>query len=464
MSGERQIPRILIAGLSGDSGKTLVSLGLLLLCRSRGLAVQAFKKGPDYIDPAWLQWASGNPARNLDTYLMGFDGAALAFGSHALTRGINIIEGNRGLYDGSDPQGTHSTAELAKLLNAPVLLVVNAAKTTRTVAATILGCQNLDPDVNIAGVVLNRVSGERHRNVICEAIAEYCGVPVLGVLPRAGESRLLPQRHLGLITPAEHLDAGKAEHQIKQLLEDHIEIDRILELAQQAPGLPHKAAASPAIAHGQGLTIGVIKDSAFSFYYPENLEALEAAGATIRTCSPLNGPAFPKIDALYIGGGFPETHAARLSGSVAFFEALERAARSGLPVYAECGGLMLLSRAIHWKGDRFRMAGVLPFDVEVSSKPQGHGYAELRIDSENPFFPIGTMLRGHEFHYSRIISPAIPPATAAAVLRGTGCFQSRDGVLLGNVWASYTHLHALASPEWPAGLIRAARKYNTRAN
>jgi len=464
VTNQSRFPRIVIAGLSGDSGKTLVSLGLLLLLRSRGLATQAFKKGPDYIDPSWLAWASENPARNLDTYLMGFPGVAAAFGSHALTEGMNIIEGNRGLYDGFDARGTHSTAELAKLLEAPVLLVVNACKTTRTVAAILLGCQKLDSRVNIAGVILNQVSGKRHERVIRDAIADACRIPVLGVLPRAAADKLLPQRHLGLIPPEEHPDASELGRHIRELVGDHIELDGILSLADQSPLLQSPATPYPDMPEGAGLRIGVIKDSAFSFYYPENLETLEAAGAKLEVFSPLTGPEFPEVDALYIGGGFPETHGAKLSGRVTFLQALNHAARSGLPIYAECGGLMLLSRAIHWKGDRFQMSGALPFDVEVFAKPQGHGYSELRVDKENPFFPAGTLLRGHEFHYSRIVPDGAPPPTVASVTRGTGCCDSRDGIVVGNVWASYTHLHALGVPEWSAGLINAARRYKSRMN
>jgi len=197
-------PRLVVAGLSGDSGKTLVSLALLLLAREAHIEVAAFKKGPDYIDAAWLTWASGLPARNLDTFLMGFPKAVGSFARHALPGGLNIVEGNRGLYDGSDARGTHSTAELAKALKSPVLLVINATKVTRTLAASVLGCQKLDPEVQIAGVILNQVSGVRHERVLREAIESVSGVPVLGVLPRAPGDALLPERHLGLVTPQEH--------------------------------------------------------------------------------------------------------------------------------------------------------------------------------------------------------------------------------------------------------------------
>jgi cobyrinic acid a,c-diamide synthase len=330
------------------------------------------------------------------------------------------------------------------------------------VAAILLGCRNLDPQVHIAGVILNRVSGGRHERVIREAIAETCDIPVLGVLPRAADNSLLPQRHLGLVPPGEHSETGELARNITDLVEDHVELDRILSLAQQAGQPPDLVDGSTHLPDGTGLRIGVIKDSAFSFYYPDNLEALEHAGAELMVFSPLVGNDLPHMHALYIGGGFPETHGAKIARSISFLQALRRAAQGGLPMYAECGGLMLLSRAIHWKGNRFQMSDVLPFEVEVSTKPQGHGYSELSIDGNNPFFPAGTHLRGHEFHYSRILLHGTPPPTAASVIRGTGCFDSRDGVVVENVWAGYTHLHALGSPEWAAGMIGAARRHQSQ--
>jgi cobyrinic acid a,c-diamide synthase len=210
----------------------------------------------------------------------------------------------------------------------------------------------------------------------------------------------------------------------------------------------------------RGLKIGVLRDAAFSFYYAENLEMLERAGAELLYISPLSGEKLPAgLSAMYIGGGFPEVHADRLAANGGFLDSLRSEASSGLPVYAECGGLMLLSQAIHWRGSKHQMAGVLPFAVEVDDTAQGHGYAELAVDTANPFFPVGTRLRGHEFHYSRIVLQKEPAATACAVVRGSGCGKGRDAVLVANVWASYTHLHALATPQWATGLLSAARSY-----
>ncbi len=452
------MPRLAIAGLSGGSGKTLVSLALLLEARRREIPVRAFKKGPDYVDAAWLRWASGHPARNLDSYLMGFGTAAGSFARNAAPAGLNVIEGNRGLYDGLDARGTHSTAELAKALRAPVILTIDATKATRTVAAVVLGCQKLDPNLWIAGVILNQVAGKRHEQVIREAIQSDCQVPVLGAIPRAPEGALLAMRHLGLVMPLEYTGHGDLARNLMERVVRHLDFDRLLEIARGAPPLETPAVPPPEPAAGDGLTIGYLNDSAFSFYYPENLEALRAGGAELCAISSLGAATLPEgLEALYIGGGFPETHAQALSENRSLLESIRNAARAGLPIYAECGGLMLLARALTCQGRSYPMAGVLPCDVEVCDTPQGHGYSELLVDAANPFFAAGARLRGHEFHYSRIVPNGESLPTACAVERGTGCFAGRDAVVVNNVWASYTHLHALASPEWARGLCRAAR-------
>jgi cobyrinic acid a,c-diamide synthase len=460
----RALPRLVIAGLSGDAGKTLVSVALAVILRDRGVPVCAFKKGPDYIDAAWLTWATGHPARNLDTYLMGGDLARRSFVEHATGDGVNIIEGNRGVYDGGDARGTHSTAQLAKLLGAPVVLVVDGAKVTRTAAACVLGCQALDPDVRFAGVILNRVAGSRHERVLREAIEATCEVPVLGAIPRS-DARLLPGRHLGLVTPEEHPETAELGRQLRVAAQS-LDVDRLLAMARQAPMMEGPALDGP-VPRGEPESlvlparIGFLLDSAFTFYYPENLEALECAGARLVPISALTSAEVPAdLDALYIGGGFPETHAAALASNAPFLSSLRRAAERGLPVYAECGGLMLLSRAFWWQQRKYPMAGVLPFEVEMLATPHGHGYTQLVVDGPNPFFAEGTALKGHEFHYSRALAGPDRVPTACAVVRGTGCFAGRDAVVVHQTLASYTHLHALATPQWAAGVMGAARRFS----
>ena len=452
-------PRLIVAGLSGDSGKTIVSIALLLEARRRGLPVRAFKKGPDYIDAAWLAWASGSPARNLDTFLMGFEWPARSFALHAVPTGCNLIEGNRGLYDGVDALGSHSTGALAKSLRAPVVLVLNATKMTRTAAALVLGCQKLDPEVPIAGVILNQTAGPRHAGILRDAIESTCEIPVLGAIPRLNAA-LLPSRHLGLVPPAEHSGASVLARNLLDAIRSHICWDHLFEIANFAPALDAAPLELTHRCYATRLRIGYVTDSAFTFYYPENLEALEREGAELIPLSALSSPALPdSLDGLYIGGGFPETHAATLAANTGFLNSIRRAARDGLPIYAECGGLMLLARGLHWRSQRSEMAAVLPFDVEVYPSPQGHGYTELCVDKPNPFFPHGFRMLGHEFHYSRILAGETnSPSTVCALSKGEGCFQRRDGIVANNVWASYTHLHALATPEWARAFLSVVRR------
>ncbi len=458
--GERvALPRLVVAGLAGDAGKTVASIALALALRERGVPVRGFKKGPDYIDPAWLTWATGQQARNLDTYLMGAELARSWFVRHAIAAGINLVEGNRGIYDGTDAGGTHSTAELAKLLAAPVLLIVDAAKVTRTAAACVLGCQTLDPDVRFAGVVLNRVAGSRHARLLREAIEATTELPVVGTIPRIEGRRLPPGRHLGLVTPQEHSGTELLADDLREVA-GSLDIDRLMAIARQAPALDAIVAVDEGPLPGTPVRIGYLFDSAFTFYYPENLEALEAAGAVLVPISALGAPALPPdLGALYIGGGFPETHAATLAANGPFLASLRDAASRGLPIYAECGGLMLLSQAIWWQGRRYQMAGVLPFEVGMQARPQGHGYTQLVVDRANPFFPEGCMLKGHEFHYSRLLAAPGSVPTACAVLRGSGCLAGRDAVLINRTFACYTHLHAVATPQWATGVADAARRF-----
>lgn len=437
-------------------------MGLLLLLRRTGIDVRAFKKGPDYIDPAWLSWSSAHPARNLDAFLMGAGPLRASFLRHAISDGVNLIEGNRGLFDGLDAEGTYSSAALAEALDAPIVLVVDVTKMTRTAAAVVLGCQKLDPCASIQGVVLNNVNGERHERILRESIESACGIPVIGALPRLAQNPL-PERHLGLVPPDECDEMSGVEQKLLAWLEDRLDLDMVISIARGATPLEISAEECPRLRDARGLKIGYMRDAAFGFYYPENLEALERAGAALRRISALDADALPDgLDALYIGGGFPEVYAKALSANASFLESLRRACAAGLPVYAECGGLMLLARSLNWKGIRYSMANVFPVDIEAFDRPQGHGYSELLVDAPNPFFPQGAVLRGHEFHYSRIVSDPSAVASACAVVRGTGCFPGRDYLTSQNVLAGYTHLHATATPEWAAGVVAAASEFAKR--
>jgi cobyrinic acid a,c-diamide synthase len=453
------LPRLVIAGLAGDSGKTLLSAGLARLLASRGIAVAPFKKGPDYIDAGWLGAAARRPGRNLDTFLMTHEaiGEALHRGAPA---GLAIIEGNRGLFDGLDALGTHSTAELAKLLRAPVVLLVDASKATRTVAALVLGCRALDADLHLAGVVLNRVGSARHEQVVRDAIAAAGGPPVLGALPRLSTDPL-PGRHLGLLTAAEHPAREAALDLAAELVARHVDVDALVALAWGAPQLDLPA--RPRHSRPLRAKVAVLQDEALSFYYPENLEALEDAGAFLVFASPLADGELPAVDAAYLGGGFPELYAERLAHNVGFRRSLQKAAAAGLPVYAECGGLMYLAKELIVDGVAHPMAGVLDLTIEQTPRPAGHGYVSGKVEAENPFFERGVTLRGHEFHYSRVVGGEDRAATVLRLERGTGMGQGRDGVALGNVWASYLHIHALGTPSWAPALLRRALRHGNEA-
>lgn len=450
-----QVPRLVIAGLAGDSGKTLVSLGLARVCAARGLDVRPFKKGPDYIDAAWLAEAAGSRCRNLDTFLMS-DGALAEAVATASNGDLVLVEGNRGLFDGVDAHGSHSTAALARRLGAPVLLVVDVTKSTRTVAALVLGCRQLEPGLEIAGVILNRVGTARQEAVIREAVEQYAGVPVLGAIRRIAGEDPLPGRHLGLVTAVEHPRREQAVVSAARAVKEQVDVDRVLAAARRAPEIELEPVGRERRAGD--LRIGVFTDPAFSFYYPENLEGLEAAGASLVAVHPGEGRHLPTLDGLYLGGGFPEVHAARLADCTEFLADLRTEVADGLPVYAECGGLMYLARELRVGGSSFPMAGVLDLVVEQQARPQGHGYEVGTVDRDNPFHPAGTTLRGHEFHHSRVVAGDDGSRTVVGLDRGTGVAGSRDGIVRDRVWASYLHLHGLATPGWCEGFLGLARQ------
>lgn len=453
----------MIAGVGGDSGKTLVTLGLISTWRHKGIDIVPFKKGPDYIDPAWLACASGLDVHNLDTWMMGSEGVLRSFTTYMQLESINLIEGNRGLHDGEDVRGTHSSASLAKLLNTPVVVVLPVTKVTRTAAAFVLGLKLLDEDVKIAGVILNLVGGVRHKRIVTQAIEDETGIPVLGAIPRLKEDPL-PDRHLGLITPSEHCEAERSIETSGQLVSDNVDCDKLLDISRRVKPLKLSIRSDADIDKtGRSLKIGYIFGSAFNFYYPENLDTIRRSGCDLVVIDPLRTKSLPELDALYIGGGFPETHATELTTNREFMNSVADAAQRGLPIWAECGGLMFLAEKLIWQGKEYKMAGVLPVDVVMHKRPQGHGYQEVEVDRENPFLEVGTIIRGHEFHYSQVETASIK-STIFDVKRGTGIGNKRDGFIINNVVASYLHIHSAATPEWGRGIIKAAMNYKKRCN
>jgi cobyrinic acid a,c-diamide synthase len=453
------IPRLVIAGLSGDSGKTIISLSIIAALRQRGLAVSVFKKGPDYIDSAWLKTAADRTCRNLDSYLVDAGDLLRRFAAGAADSDIALIEGNRGIFDGKDALGTHSTAELARLLQAPLILVIKTTKATRTLAALIKGCLTFEKDLNFAGIVLNNVAGDRHREIISESVKKCCTVPIVGSLPQLRESEgHIPGRHLGLVPPSEFGAGTGLAGKLASIANDYIDLDAIMSAARAAGPLEVELQEEEDRAPAK-VTIGFFRDDVFTFYYPENLEALEKAGANLIGISSTADKQLPEIDALYIGGGFPETQAERLAENKLMAQSVRSAAVEGMPIYAECGGLIYLSNGITWNDKYYPMAGVLPIDLKMNQKPVGHGYTLLRVDRPNPFFKVGEMIKGHEFHYSSILPVRKELPSCMAVRSGYGIGDARDGIVFKNTLACYTHIHADGIKTWPQAMIRNALAY-----
>lgn len=453
-------PRVVIAGLRGGSGKTTMTLGLISALVERGLSVAPFKKGPDYIDPFWLSEAAGRPCRNLDPFLMGSGQVERSFMYHGAGFQAAVIEGNRGLFDGMDSQGSYSTAELAKILQAPLLLVLDCTMTSSTMAALALGCQQFDPDLNLAGVILNPVGNARQEGVVRRAIEETTGLPVLGAVPRLKLD--LPERHMGLVPPQEHARVAEALHQAARSVAAHVEVDRVLELMRAAPDLsasgPPRGLFPDQKPQGDGPVIGVIRDAAFGFYYPENLEALANHGARLEFCSALSDPRLPKVDALYIGGGFPETHAAALADNASFRRDIRQAAEGGLPIYAECGGFMYLGRNLIVEDIAYPMAEVFEMDFAMHRRPRGHGYSICQVSGPNPFSPLDYEFKAHEFHYSQPLPlEGAELNFAYRVLRGKGILDHKGGLTKNRVLGTYHHVHALGSEHWAPGMLEAAK-------
>lgn len=473
-------PRLVIAGVRGGSGKTTLSLGLIAALRSKGLKVIPFKKGPDYIDAGWLSAAAKNPCYNLDPFFLSKEKIMESFAMH-FTGDIAVIEGNRGLYDGMDVEGSYSTAELSKFLHSPVILIVDCTKMTRTAAAVVLGCVNLDKDVNIKGVVLNQVSGSRHESIVRQSIERYCSLPVLGAIPRL-KSGEMPERHMGLTPYQEHPDTVNVLTSVEDIAKKYLDLDAIFDIARSAEplnnrheviGYRQETILTPPIPPlnlrgGRGelstspvVKIGVIRDSAFQFYYPENLEELERSGAELVEINAIEGGALPDIDGLYIGGGFPETNAIKLAENEGFRRSVREAVENGLPVYAECGGLMFLGDSIVVEDKAYPMVGIFPLVFEMREKPQAHGYTIVEVKEDNPFYPMGTILHGHEFHYSALVKAQEKAGVymAFGMKRGQGIKDKADGICYKNTLATYTHIHALGAPEWAVGFIKKAKEF-----
>jgi len=463
MVNRSQIRRLIIAGLRGSSGKTALSVGLAREWNRRGRKIAPFKKGPDYIDARWLSMAAGVDCHNLDVYLAGENNTLRSLIEFSHGADLALVEGNRGVFDGMDEKGSFSTAELAKLLKSPVVLLVDGSKTTRTAAAMAMGCRAFDPELEIAAIVLNNAANRRHGEMLRKCIESETGIPVVGMLPKLSDFPF-PERHLGLVMPMEHEAAWEAVNAAADLVRDCVDIDTIWKLAGESAELDCDYTDRTFNKRKMAVRIGVIRDAAFSFYYPENLEQLRREGAEILEINSLTDECLPEIDALYIGGGFPETLAGKLSDNKIFRLAVKETAENGLPIYAECGGAMYLGESIRYQGATFPMVGALPITFELCRKPQGHGYTEIEVAQPNPFFEVGKKFRGHEFHYSRVSSWDTDAVELVMKnIRGNGFDGTYDGVCRHNILATYSHVFDIyGHAGWAHDVVMAADCFANR--
>ncbi len=456
-----KMPRLVISGLSGGSGKTLATLGLARHLARSGTAVQGFKKGPDYIDNAWLAFASKNTAACLDPFFL--DGNALKQqffrACRASRASLALIEGNRGLYDGRDASGSCSTAHVARILEAPVILALNCAKMTRTAAAIVSGMASFEPGINLAGVIINNVAGQRHASMVRQCIESGTGIPVLGVIPRLQDNPL-PERHLGLAMQGAQAERESLLERLADIAAECMDIQALLRIAGSAPPLPDLP---PGGEHAEALPsaprIGYVYDDALWFYYSENLESLRQAGAKLVRLSILDPSPWPELDGLYLGGGYPEMHAKAISSSPHLAE-IRALSLKWRPIYAECGGMMILAHSLRTDGGIFPMAGLLPLHIQFCEKPQSLGYVEAKTIRDNPFHPAGSVWRGHEFHYSRCVWTGKPPECCMELASGKGMYEKNgkqfDGICLRRTFACWTHLFAPSVPHWAQNFISAA--------
>ncbi|MFA5241905.1 MAG: cobyrinate a,c-diamide synthase [Sulfuricella sp.] len=462
--------RLLISAAHKSSGKTTVSIGLCSALTQRGLNIQPFKKGPDYIDPMWLGAASGRPCRNLDFYLMAREEIVATVQQYAVGADLSLIEGNKGLYDGLDLDGSNSNAALAELLHAPVVLVIDARGMTRGIAPLILGYQAFDPDIRIAGVILNNLGGARHESKLRAVIEHYTDVPVLGAVHH--DSRLqITERHLGLMPSNESSEALKHIQEIGRVVGGQVDLDSLIKISASAPALEPVAfkldTLDIAVPSELKLRIGVARDQSFGFYYADDLQALRAAGAEIVNVDTLHDEKLPEqLDGLFIGGGFPELFMEQLEQNISLRQQIHAAIESGLPVYAECGGLMYLARSLSWQGKTCKMVGVIPADVVMHGKPVGRGYVRVRSTGrcQWPGEEPGRELLAHEFHYSSLENVETDLKYAFEVRRGHGIDGKNDGIVYKNLLACYTHFRSLHSYNWAKRFVEFVREVKSRDN
>ncbi len=443
---------LLISAIHKSSGKTTVTMGIAAALKRRGIDVQTFKKGPDYIDPMWLSRAAGRPCRNLDFYTMSADEISALYAAHADVADVAIVEGNKGLFDGVDVEGSDSNAAMVELLGVPVVLVVDTRGMTRGIAPLITGYEAFACNFRIAGVILNQVGGPRHEGKLRAALERYTEMPVLGAIGRYPEM-CIRERHLGL-KPVNEADAvDEKVTVIADIIEANVDLENLGVAACDTR--PCKGATVQRLGRARAeapLRIAIARDRAFGFYYPDDLDAFAAAGAELVPFDATRDRRLPDVDGLFIGGGFPEVQAAALAANEPLRRDIRAALEAGLPAYAECGGLMYLCQALEWQGQRHDMVGFLPGTSVLHDRPVGRGYVKLRETPAMPWPMAGInadkTVQAHEFHYASLEN--LPPEVnfAFQVKRGHGIDGAHDGIIQGNTLATFAHQRQVGDGRW----------------
>ena len=432
-----------ISAAHKSSGKTIISLGLCRAISNLNSKVQSFKKGPDYIDPIWLAKATHHPCYNLDFFNMSSEEILDLYNNHSATSDVSIVEGNKGLFDGMSVDGGDANADLAKLLNLPVILVIDTNGMTRGIAPLLQGYQNFDHGVNIQGVILNKVGGDRHESKLINAIEHYTDLKVYGSVQRNKELDI-DERHLGLI-PANEDDKSEIKiNRISEIIADSINIKKILS------DTPNNivSQSKPRESIPSSLTIAIPRDAAFGFYYQDDLALFEKLGAKISYFDAIRDSKLPECDGLFIGGGFPEMSLKELSSNKSLLTDIQNKINAGLPAYAECGGLMYLTNNIEYLDRSFPMVGVINANTVMTQRPVGRGYVEIEPTDSHPWKDVSRKISAHEFHYSRLENIATDYEYAYNVLRGVGINNKKDGIITKNLLATYSHLRSVGGNLW----------------
>lgn len=452
------IPRILVSGTSSRAGKTIVSIGLMRALKNRGYEVQPFKTGPDFIDPSFHLFATGRHSRNLDGFMLKKHDILECFQRNTKGADIAVIEGTMGLYDSQDALTERgSTAEVSKILKAPVILTANVERISRTAAAFVLGYKLFDKNVDIRGVILNRVGSERHAEKAKLAVEKLAKMKVVGVIPRDDEIAI-PERHLGLVPAYENGGLNEFFDRLAKILEEHVNIEAVIKIAKSALELDN-VGESPLYKPKKKyeVTLGIIKDKAFTFYYQDTINAFAANCTGVEYIDALADKALPGVDALYIGGGFPEVFVEKLEQNASLRESVRNFCSAGMPVYAECAGLMYLGKSIETKEGEYEMVNFLPIKTAMKEKFQALGYVRHEVIRSNPISRKGDVLLGHEFHNSEV-KLLDNVEYAYKVLRGKGIDGKHDGIILKNTLANYLHLHVLSYPKMVENFLSLAQK------